>query len=311
MATKRQGSRSKVIRPSFEDDVSSDIDLDHSGSETEKSRDDEMAEISFGALKAAQQQLEREDGSEIRSGKARKTQGGRSGAVPSDRHNRRSSHSESDDADSYASDSLGISSDEDSSDEDSEGENISRRKLDGKKKRSKHAPSEASAKKPVSKIRDIEGLQLRKAARDIRFDPALGKADPNKIRKDYAFLDEYRQHELKEMQNLLKTGKHLSPRDRAEIERRHQALKSKMETLRHRDLEHQVEAEYRRQQFANLKAGKQNSPYFLKKSEKRKLIQKAKFEKMKPRQREKVMERRRKKRLGKELRQLENPRPQS
>lgn len=305
MATKRQVSRSKVIRPSFEDGISSGIDLDHSGSETEKSRDDEMAEISFGALKAAQQQLEREDG------KGRKPQGGNTGTLYSDRQNRRNIRSENDDTDSYASDRLGASSDEDSSDEDNFDESLSRKKLDGKKKKSKHAPSEASAKKPVPKIRDIEGLQLRKASRDIRFDPALGKADPHKIRKDYAFLDEYRQRELDEMQNLLKSEKHLSPRDRAEIERRHQALKSKMETLRHRDLEHQVEAEYKRQQFANLKAGKQSSPYFLKRSEKRKLIQKAKFDQMKPRQREKIMERRRKKRLGKELRQLENPRPQS
>lgn len=43
----------------------------------------------------------------------------------------------------------------------------------------------------------------------------------------------------------------------------------------------------------------------MKKSEKRKVVQKWKFDHMKAKQREKVMERKRKKRLGKEFKQFE------
>ena len=49
---------------------------------------------------------------------------------------------------------------------------------DTKKKKNKHAPSESSSKRPVSRIRDIPGLPSRKQQTlhtDIRFDAAYGK----------------------------------------------------------------------------------------------------------------------------------------
>ena len=47
----------------------------------------------------------------------------------------------------------------------------------------------------------------------------------------------------------------------------------------------------------SFKEGKVKKPYFLKRSDKRKILQKTKFDSMKPKQREKAMERKRKKRL--------------
>ncbi|KAI5968219.1 RRP36 [Candida margitis] len=177
------------------------------------------------------------------------------------------------------------------------------------KKRSKHAPAEASSKRPVSRIRDIQGLPSRKSQTlhtDIRFDAAYGKADLNQARKNYAFLDDYRKQEIQNMEQILKDKKSkLDEEEKDEIRLQLQSLKSRMDTLKNRDLENQVLKEYKKKQYQNVKEGKSSQPHFLKRGDKRKILQKAKYDSMKPKQREKAMERKRKRRLGKEFRQLE------
>lgn len=176
------------------------------------------------------------------------------------------------------------------------------------KKKSKHAPTESSSKKPVSKIRKIPGLEKSTLYQDIRFDVAFGKADLQEARKNYAFLDEYRQNEINELNQIIKDKKKfekLSFREQEEIKLQLQSLKSRMDTLKTRDLQHKVLDDYKQEQLRNVREGKQSTPYYLKKSEQRKLLQTVKFESMKPAQREKVMERKRKRKLGKEFKQLE------
>ncbi|EGW34125.1 uncharacterized protein SPAPADRAFT_59546 [Spathaspora passalidarum NRRL Y-27907] len=261
----------KTVRPEY-DDESSDEDIQNNwknnNNEEEEDDDDELSRMSFGALNAAQAKLQ----------------------------------SYSDDEDEF------LESDSDSAPE----ETSSRHQTNDNKKRSKHAPSQSSSKRPVSKIRDIPGLEVKKTGSglytDIRFDAAYGKADLSKTRRDYAFLDEYRQSEIKQMEQVLKDKKSanlLSEHQREDIKLQLQSLKSRMDTLKNRDLENQILSSHKKQQLQDFKVGKSTNPYFLKRSEKRKILQKAKFDSMKPRQREKVMERKRKKRLGKEFRQLE------
>ena len=175
----------------------------------------------------------------------------------------------------------------------------------------KHAPAESSSKRPVSKIREIPGLKTSKEStlyHDIRFDAAYGKADWNRIRKDYAFLDEYREKEIKDMQKTLKDKKALltmSQREADNLKFEMQSLKSRLDTLKNRDLANNIVNSHKKEQMQKMRTGEQVNPYFLKKSEQRKMIQKAKFESMRLNQREKVMERKRKRRLGKEFKQLE------
>lgn len=187
----------------------------------------------------------------------------------------------------------------------------SKRERPEKKKRSKHGPSELSAKKPVGVVREIPGLESKKDSllyTDIRFDAAYGKADLQTARKNYAFLDDYRKQEIKNMEEILRDKKrhnYLTEGQEQELRNKLQILKSRMDTLRNRDLEHNILEEHKRTQQQAVREGKQVNPYFLKKSEQRKILQKAKFDSMKGKQREKVMERKRKKRLGKEFRQME------
>ncbi|ODV93267.1 hypothetical protein PACTADRAFT_5052 [Pachysolen tannophilus NRRL Y-2460] len=236
----------------------------------EEEKDDEMSRISFGALRKAQQRMEEQGNS---------------------------------------------SSDEDDFFETETPSSLSRieekkfknkKNIQNNKKKSKHAPSETSSKKPVRKIRDIPGLKSIKDSTlytDIRFDPAYGKSDLAKTRQNYKFLDEYRQKELKDMEILLKENNKknfLSGQEFEDLQYKVQSLRSRIDTLKNRDLENQVIKD-----FKNTHGNSKGKPIFLKNSDKRKLIQKAKFEGMKSKQREKVMERKKKKRLGKEFKQME------
>jgi len=116
-------------------------------------------------------------------------------------------------------------------------------------------------------------------------------------------LDEYREKEIDELQKLLQDRKFLSKIDqgeREEMEQRLKSMKSRLQSMKNKDLEREILKEYESDMNKN-----NNTRYHLKKSEKRKVVQKWKFDHMKAKQREKVMERKRKKRLGKEFKQFE------
>lgn len=180
------------------------------------------------------------------------------------------------------------------------------------KRTSNNAPTVSSSKKPVSVVRDIPGLELQKPSsslyRDIRFDTALGKANLHQIRKNYAFLDDYRQDEVQELDRILKDTKQrskMNSRDIEQLERTRTQLASRLETLQTRDQLHKLLQQHKKQQMVNVAEGKQTNPYFLKKLEQRKLITKARFELLSANKRGKVMERKRKRQLGKEFKRLE------
>lgn len=296
-----KGTRGKpsVIRPSYDDDSGSDGELANvlqARDEPSDGDDDDMDSISFGALNAAQRKLDQ---------KASKRKGGKA--------QRRRSDGDRDNSDDSDGDSDGSEEEGDffeTSDDNDQGYN--KGKSSGRnprkqvqKKKSKHAPSESSSKRPVSKVRDIGGLESKSMYRDIRFDPAYGKANLDEVRKNYSFLDDYRQQEVQEMEQVLKKDRNLSHFNKQKLEFKVQSLKSRLDTLNNRDLENKILSEHKKEQLAKFKSGSQANPYFLKKSDKRKLIQKAKFDNMKTSQREKVMERKRKRRLGKEFKELE------
>lgn len=272
------------FKPSYDESDSEDDYLGSVLGRKEES-DDDFSSLSFGALNSAQKVLrEQSDQSEKSSSSA-----SRKSAKPS-----RNAHKSA----------------EDSDDDFFEGKSGKKTK-DKNAKRSKHAPAEASSKRRVPKIREIPGLKSNKDSTlytDIRFDPAYGKADLNRVRKDYAFLDELRQKEVREMKATLKNDKlrrRMSQREIEDMELQVKSLQSRLDTLKNRDLSNKIITTHKKEQMAKMRTGDQVNPYYLKKSEQRKMIQKAKFEGMKASQREKVMERKRKRRLGQEFRQLE------
>lgn len=275
------------FKPLYDESESED---DYLGSVLKPDDDDnDFSSLSFGALSSAQKKLHEEDTNERKTKATRK----RSALKGSES----SSESDSDDSDGGFFEEKGKAQ--------------GKKKRSSQSKRSKHAPAEASSKRPVSRIREIPGLKTDKELTlysDIRFDAAYGKADLDRIRKDYAFLDEYRQKELGEMRSILKDKKamlRMSEREINDLKFEIQSTQSRMDTLKNRDLATKIIKDHKKDQMDKMRKGEQTNPYFLKKSEQRKMIQKSKFDTMRASQREKVMERKRKRRLGREFKQLE------
>lgn len=270
------------FKPHYDESESED---DYLGSVLQRKdeSDDDFSSLSFGALNSAQKVLSEQNEKTSSSGSRKQAN-----------HSRRTGR---DDA-------------KDGKDEFFEGK-VLKRSTDKNAKRSKHAPAEASSKRRVSKVREIPGLKSAKDSTlytDIRFDAAYGKADLNRVRKDYAFLDELRQKEIREMKSTLKNDKarrKMSHREVEEMEHQVKSLQSRLDTLKNRDLSNKIITTHKKEQMAKMRTGDQVNPYYLKKSEQRKMIQKAKFDTMRSSQREKVMERKRKRKLGQEFRQLE------
>ncbi|KAH3667834.1 hypothetical protein WICMUC_005234 [Wickerhamomyces mucosus] len=297
----------KHLKPVFNDDYDDDLDnVLNQDFANEQESEDEFATLSFGALKSAQTQMDQEDAQEKQNKK--KSKGKR--IIDNKLHNNQ--YKKNDKRDSYEeeenNEEEGDFFDSDDSQSDQEEGNQSY-----KKKKSKHAPTEQSSKKRPNKIRDIPGLDVKKSStlfQDIRFDKALGKADLSKVRQNYKFLDEYRENEINEIKSILTNKKlknKLSGREINELEYEQKSLKSRLESLKSKDLQDKIIRDYQREHNSQNGGNK----YYLKDSEKRKIIQKFKFDNMKKSQIDKVMERKRKRRLGKEFKQLEFNRPRN
>ncbi|EHN00118.1 YOR287C-like protein [Saccharomyces cerevisiae x Saccharomyces kudriavzevii VIN7] len=294
----------KNLKPDLNSDVEEDeenllgkilADRNKQDVEQQESSDDDLKTLSFSSLKKAETLMDEED---LKDNK------------PVHKKQIATTYKE----ESFDEDESEDKSEEETGffEEDSGDENNYNQKAS--KKRSKHAPTEQSSKKRASRVRDIPGLEIPRNKRsnlyqDIRFDKSTGKAiDTSVIRKRYQFLDEYREGEIEELQKLLKDRKFLSKidaEDREEMEQKLKSMKSRLQSMKNKDLERNILKDYEND------LNKDNSTrYHLKESEKRKVVQKWKFDHMKTKQREKVMERKRKKRLGKEFKQFEfhNPR---
>ncbi|KAH6917420.1 DUF947-domain-containing protein [Coprinopsis sp. MPI-PUGE-AT-0042] len=151
---------------------------------------------------------------------------------------------------------------------------------------SKHAPMEVTSKKPVTRKRTV--VEVPKIVpRDPRFLPTTGEFKPEEFQKSYGFLAESRKDELKTLrESLSKARRALSscPADRRleferEIYRLEQALK-RTEGLVNKDRQDAVQRQalqkVKSEEKEKQKHGK--GQWFLKDSEKRKVVQKARFE---------------------------------
>ena len=71
---------------------------------------------------------------------------------------------------------------------------------------SKHAPTEISSKKAVSRKREAVVVP-RREFRDPRFDPLTGPLDSRRTRRNYAFLESYRESEMKTLGDEIRKTK--------------------------------------------------------------------------------------------------------
>ena len=162
---------------------------------------------------------------------------------------------------------------------------------------SKHAPTEISSKKAVSRKRAVVRIHKHEA-RDPRFESVTGSLDEEKMKKDYAFLDAYRNSEIAE----LNAGLHkiIDPTVKETLKHALIRMESKKKTQQLKKQRQEVLRQHRKDESEKVEKGKK--PFYLKRGELKERALVETFKGMKSRQVDKVMERRRKKRTAKERR---------
>lgn len=189
--------------------------------------------------------------------------------------------------------------------EDSEAE--SEASSEGNKKRSsKHAPTAMPANRAVSWHRKVVPIAADKS-RDPRFDPLTGRLDEVAIAHRYSFLNDYQASEVTDLRKALKDKKSkLTDHERETLERKMISLNSKISANKAKERTDKVVREHRKKEKEMVAQGKQ--PFHLKQSEVRKQALVDRFEGMKSREKDKVLQRRRKKLMSKERRNMPDDR---
>ncbi|KAF4629450.1 hypothetical protein G7Y89_g8692 [Cudoniella acicularis] len=164
---------------------------------------------------------------------------------------------------------------------------------------SKHAPTELSSKKAVSRKREVVFV-IKRQARDPRFEPTNGPADEGKIRKLYGFLDDYREDEMKELKGKIKSTKDEAEKER--LKRTLLSMEEKKKAQARRDREQAVLDRHRKEEKELVKQGKK--PFYLKKTEQKKRVLLDQYGELKGKQLDHVIVRRRKKVEGKEKKNM-------
>jgi ribosomal RNA-processing protein 36 len=161
-----------------------------------------------------------------------------------------------------------------------------------------------SSKHPVTRKRTIIEPPAALKTRDPRFDPAVrsqsGRSEASQ--SAYAFLDDYRAAELKEMKEKLAKTK--DPRQKEALKRDIRSATDRLRTIENRRREKEVLAEHKKREKELIREGKKSNPYFLKKSDLKKQVLLKKYESMGSRQRVKALERRQKKLTAKERKEM-------
>ncbi|KAG6039804.1 hypothetical protein E4U41_002128 [Claviceps citrina] len=168
------------------------------------------------------------------------------------------------------------------------------------KRSSKHAPQEQTSKRPVKRLREFAPDPCRRKPRDPRFDPLVGKLDEGKARRAYAFLDDYRETEMADLRARIKKAK--DPAEREALKRQLMSMESRKKAQRRKDEEAALLAEHRAREKELVAQGK--TPYYLKRSEQKTKLLTGRYEKMSKGQVERAIERKRKKVVGKEKKEL-------
>jgi ribosomal RNA-processing protein 36 len=207
-----------------------------------------------------------------------------------------------------------VSEDEvDASNSDDEGHNAK------KGRSSKHAPTTMSSKRQVTRRRGA--VEVPKAnIRDPRFDP-IADLDREKIRKNYLFLDDYVDSEIKDIKATLKTQKtpksgikkkkvkaapKLSEEEVEALKRELVQKESKRQAQKARDRTSDVIKEHKQKERELVRSGKK--AYFLKNSEIKEKVLVKQFEGMSEGKREKAMEKKRRRIASKERKNMPDTR---
>ncbi|KAG0176319.1 hypothetical protein DFQ29_006284 [Apophysomyces sp. BC1021] len=165
------------------------------------------------------------------------------------------------------------------------------------KRSSKHSPMEVTSKKAVGRFREVVPAASAKR-RDPRFDKLSGAFNQDLFEKSYTFLDDYKSSEITMLREQLRKQK--DPEEREKIQSVLTKMVSQESSAKEAKRKQQLARERKKTEAELVQQGKQ--PYFLKRSEKRKLELMDKYEKFGEKNMERILEKRRKKNAAKDHR---------
>ncbi|KAI8806087.1 hypothetical protein BJ742DRAFT_376193 [Cladochytrium replicatum] len=142
------------------------------------------------------------------------------------------------------------------------------------KRADKNQPIEISSKKPVSRRRQVVEIK-RMNYMDPRFEKRAGNFNEDLFKKSYGFLDEYRDSEIQMLKQEIAREK--GEWRRESLSKTLQRMLSQQETRAAKERTQKLKSEWRKTEVEQIRAGKKKAPYFLKKSDVKKLELMEKF----------------------------------
>ncbi|CDH48510.1 ribosomal rna processing protein 36 homolog [Lichtheimia corymbifera JMRC:FSU:9682] len=174
-----------------------------------------------------------------------------------------------------------------------------RRTKNDMKRASKHSPMEVSSKRAIGRFREVVELNKPKV-RDPRFEKLSGHFNQDLFEKSYAFLDDYKKSEQDLLRQQIKKAK--NPERREELQQLLLKMTTREASAQEAKRKQQLKRERKKAEAELVKQGK--TPYFLKRSEQRKLELMDKYEKLGEKNMDKILAKRRKKNAAKDHRRL-------
>lgn len=169
-----------------------------------------------------------------------------------------------------------------------------------KSRTSKHAPMSQSSKHQVTRKRVVVDVPKR-VVRDPRFDAMQQRhGHPGDSDKAYAFLQDYQKAEVQELKGAMKKTK--SEDDKEILKRKVISMENKLKARAAKEREQEIVRKHRKEERDKVQEGKM--PYYLKKKDIKERAIVEKFKDMKSKDREKLIEKRRKKEGQKEKKRM-------
>ncbi|GAA5848501.1 hypothetical protein JCM3766R1_005669 [Sporobolomyces carnicolor] len=175
----------------------------------------------------------------------------------------------------------------------------------------KHAPTEMSTKRPVSRARQIVETSTKKA-RDPRFDALSGSVNPELFQRSYSFLSGSLEKEVETLrQTAVKARKNaqLPEAEKEKIEDSLRRMENRLVERKRKEREQAALKGWKKEEKAKREQGK--GAFYLKEADKKKLFLKAKFDELSQDKRKlsKAMDKKRRKTSQKEKKQMPRIRP--
>lgn len=165
---------------------------------------------------------------------------------------------------------------------------------------SKHAPMAQSSKHQVTRKRQVIDVPKVKV-RDPRFDAMQQRhAHTGNVEKAYGFLQDYQANEIAELKAAMKATKNED--DKEKLKRKIGSMENRIKAKAAKEREQEVLRKHRKEERQKVEQGK--NPYYMKKSELKEKALVEKYKTMKGKDREKAMDKKRKKESQKEIKRM-------